>query len=204
VADVDVIVLLDGSGSLWYRYGPKDRNWELSKKFTTDLVGMSKMATMDDQGKAKGGVRYGVVIFSWRAQEISPLSCKKDEIIDKVKAASWPRGWTMTDLGLLKAKNMFQIQGTVNRQQIIVVVTDGKASNRWKARKAAKEVRGAGIRIILVPVGRAALRQEKEMCRWASKPCNENMIKTPSFKMLISKLRWYLTTLCPVISADDD
>jgi len=202
VADVDVIVLLDGSGSLWYRYGPKDRNWELTKKFTTDLISFSKMATMDDQGKAKGGVRYGAAMFSWGVTMISPITCKKDEIIDKVKAASWPRGWTMTDLGLLQAKAMFQIQGTVNRQQIIVVVTDGKASNRWKARKAAKEVRKAGMRIILVPVGRAAMKQEKEMCRWASKPCNENMIKTRNFKMLISKLRWYLTTLCPIISSE--
>jgi len=204
VADVDAIVLLDGSGSLWYRYGPKDRNWELSKKFTIDLIGMSKMAKMDEHGRAKGGLRYGAAIFSWGANVVSPLSHKKDEVIDKVKAASWPRGWTMTDKGLLKAKQMFMIGGTKNRQQIIVLVTDGRASNRWKARKAANEVRAGGIRIILVPVGGAALKQEKEMCRWASKPCNENMIKTPSWRMLISKLRWYLTTLCPVISSDDD
>jgi hypothetical protein len=201
---VDAIVLLDGSGSLWYRYGPKDRNWELSKKFTIDLIGMSRMATMDEHGRAKGGLRYGAAIFSWGATMIHPLSHKGDDVIAKVKAASWPRGWTMTDKGLLKAKQMFMIGGTKNRQQIIVLVTDGRASNRWKARKAANEVRAGGIRIILVPVGGAALKQEKEMCRWASKPCNENMIKTPSWRMLISKLRWYLTTLCPVISSDDD
>merc|ERR1719379_1725868 len=95
----------------------------------------------------------------------------------------FPTRWTMSDKGLLKAKTMFMIGGTKNRMQIIVVVTDGRASNRWKARKAANEVRAAGIRVILVPVGGAALRQEKEMCRWASKPCNENMIKTPSWRM---------------------
>jgi len=193
-----VIILVDGSGSLWYRYGPKDRNWKLSQKFVEDLIGMSKMATMDDVGRAKGGLRYGVVVFSWGALTISPITHKKDELLAKVKAMKWPRGWTMTDKGLLKAKSLFSVGGTLRRQQIAIVLTDGRASNRWKARKAANEVRGAGIRVILIPV-KNGIRMKKEMCRWASKPCNENMIVTPSWKMLVSKLKWYLTTLCPVI-----
>merc|ERR1719359_1667409 len=107
----------------------------------------------------------------------------------------------MTDKALLQAQLMFQSGSSVNRQQVIVLVTDGKASNRKKAELAAKKVRSAGIRVILVPVGNAALRMEKEMCSWATRPCNENLIKTRSFPQLISKLRWYLTTFCSVIEA---
>merc|ERR1719388_158890 len=199
-ADADVVLLIDGSGSLYYRYRPIDRNWKLSQKFTKDLISMSKLAKMDADGRAKGGLRYGVASFSWGAKVISPLSVDKAALISKVDGAKWARGWTMTDKALLKAKSMFMIGGTKNRQQIVVLVTDGRASNRWKARKAAGEVRAAGIRVILVPV-KNGIRMEKEMCLWASKPCNENMIKTPSWRMLISKLRWYLTTLCPVIEA---
>lgn len=179
---------------------PIDRNWKLSQKFTTDLISMSKMAEMDADGRAKGGLRYGVAVFSWGVKVIAPLSVDKGALTSKVEAAKWPRGWTMTDEGLLKAKQLFVIGGTKNRQQIVVVVTDGRALNRWKARKAAAQTRAAGIRVILVPV-KNGIRMQKEMCLWASKPCNENMIKTPSWRMLISKLKWYLTTLCPIIEA---
>jgi len=200
VADLDLILLIDGSGSLYYRYKPIDRNWKLSQKFTEDLIGMSQMAKMDDVGRAKGGLRYGVIVFSWAAQVISPITHKKDELLTKVKGMKWPRGWTMTDKGLLKAKALFTVGGTKNRMQAIIILTDGRASNRWKTRKAAKQVKAAGIRIILVPV-KNAMRVKAEMCRWASQPCNENMLKTPSWRMLISKIRWYLTSLCPVIDA---
>jgi len=198
VAEMDVIILIDGSGSLYYRWRPIDRNWKLSQKFTEDLIGMSKMATMDDVGRAKGGLRYGVVLFSYWAKVVSPITHKKADLLTKVKAMKWPRSMTMTDRGLLKAKDLFKVGGTARRMQVVVILTDGRASNRWKTRNAAKVVRAAGVRIILVPV-KNAVRGKKEMCQWASKPCNENMLMTPSWKMLIRKIRWYLTSMCPVV-----
>merc|ERR1719159_2411077 len=200
VAETDVVILIDGSGSLYYRYRPIDRNWKLSQKFTADLIGNSQMAKMDDEGRPKGGMRYGVILFSWGAQTISPITHKKDEIVTKVKAMKWPRGWTFTDKALLKAKTMFAAGSTVNRQQIVMLLTDGRASNRARARLAAKKVRDAGIRIILIPV-KNALRMKKEMCGWASRPCSENMAITPSWRMLIAKLNWYITTMCSVVEA---
>merc|ERR1719217_1404364 len=181
VAETDVVVLIDGSGSLYYRYRPIDRNWKLSQKFTADLIANSKMATLDDEGRPKGGMRYGVILFSWGAQTISPITHKKDDLITKVKAMKWPRGWTFTDKALLKAKTMFATGSTVNRQQIIMLLTDGRASNKMRARLAARDVRDAGIRVIMIPV-KNAMRMKKEMCGWASKPCNENMAITPSWR----------------------
>merc|ERR1719316_1176512 len=196
VAESDVVFLIDGSGSLYYRYRPIDRNWKLSQKFVQEFIEHSTLATLDDQGRPKGGMRYGVILFSWGAQTVSPITHKKDDLIAKIKAMKWPRGWTMTDKALLRAKTMFSVGSTKNRQQIIMLLTDGRASNRARARLAAKTVRDAGIRIILIPV-KNALRMKKEMCGWASRPCNENMAITPSWRMLISKLNWYLTTMYP-------
>merc|ERR1719316_2574285 len=44
VADLDVVMVLDGSGSLWYRWGPRDRNFKLMQSFTKDLIENSEMA----------------------------------------------------------------------------------------------------------------------------------------------------------------
>merc|ERR1719440_2492861 len=197
--DVDCI-LGDGSGSLWYRWGPKDRNFKLVQKFTLDLIENSQLAKMDAQGRAKGGLRYGVILYSWSAQTISQISADKAALLTKVKGMKWPRGATMTGRALLHANVLFNMGGTKQRSQVIILVTDGRATNQARAMRSAYKVKKNGIRIILVPV-KNAIGQKNIMCRWASKPCKENMIVTPSWKMLISKMRWYLTTMCPVVEA---
>merc|ERR1719159_1318985 len=142
-ADADVVLAIDGSGSLYYRYRPITRNWELSKKFSEKLMDAAIFAKMDDEGRPKGGLRFGVILFSANAKVISPITHKKDELITKLKAMKWPRAWTMTDRALLKAKDMFASGSTVNRQQIVMLLTDGRASNRYRAWLAAGTVRKA-------------------------------------------------------------
>jgi len=200
VADLDVVMVLDGSGSLWYRWGPRDRNFKLMQSFTKDLIENSEMAKINAKGQPKGGLRYGVILFSWNALTVSQITHDKAALLGKVKGMKWPRGATYTGRALLHANVLFNMGGTKQRSQVIVLVTDGRATNRWRAMRSAIKVKKNGIRIILVPV-KNAIRQKAEMCRWASKPCNENMIVTPSWKMLISKMRWYLTTMCPVVEA---
>merc|ERR1719258_278273 len=108
-------------------------------------------------------------------------------------------GGTMTGRALLKAKQLFPMAiGAGKRLQVIVLVTDGRASNRYWAYQAAKAVRDSGIRLILVPV-KGAMRNQADMCAWASKPCLENMIMTPKWPMLISKLKLYMTTMWSVL-----
>jgi len=201
VADLDVVMVLDGSGSLWYRWGPRDRNFKLMQKFTEDLIENSKMATVEaSSGQVTNGLRYGVILYSWSPQTISQITHDKAALGTKVKAMKWPRGATYTGRALTHANVLFNMGGTKQRAQVIILVTDGRATNRWRAMRSAIKVKKNGIRIILVPV-KNALRQKAEMCRWASKPCSENMIMTPSWRMLISKMRWYLTTMCPVVEA---
>ena len=78
VADLDVVMVLDGSGSLWYRWGPRDRNFKLMQKFTEDLIENSKMATVEaSSGQVTDGLRYGVVLYSWSPQTISQITHDK-------------------------------------------------------------------------------------------------------------------------------
>jgi hypothetical protein len=202
VADLDVVLVHDGSGSLWYRWGGKalwDRNFKLSTGLTADLIGESKMAKVDANGRPSDGLRYGIVLYSFNPQVTAQITHDKKDLLDKIKAMKWPMGGTMTGRALLKAKELFPMaQGSGKRLQVIVLVTDGRASNRYWAWQAAKVVRDSGIRLILVPV-KGAMRNQAEMCAWASEPCDENMIMTPKFPMLKSKLKLYLTTLCPTV-----
>jgi len=202
VSNMDVVLIQDGSGSLWYRWGGRKnwpRNFELSKTFMQKLVGMSKMAKLNEFEAVGDGLRYGVVLYSFSAKVVSQITHDKAKLDEKIKAMKWPMGGTMTGRALLKAKTLFPLaEGGKTRLQVIILITDGRASNRAWAWAAATAVRNSGVRLIVVPV-KGALRNKADMCAWASKPCAENMINTPRWTMLISKLKLYMTTMCPTV-----
>jgi len=202
VSDLDIVIVQDGSGSLWYPWRGKahwDRNFELSKLFVQKLIGQSKMAKVDDQGRPSDGLRYGVVLYSFSPRVISQITHDQKKLDAAVKGMKWPMGGTMTGRALLKAKELFPLALKASkRMQVIMLVTDGRASNRVMAWQAAKQVRDSGIRLIVIPV-KGALRNPADMCAWASKPCKQNMVNTPRWAQLISKLKLYLTTFCPTV-----
>jgi hypothetical protein len=157
------------------------------------------MAKVDDNGRPSDGLRYGVVLYSFNPRVISQITHDSKDLASKISAMKWPMGGTMTGRALLKAKELFPLaEGSSKRMQVIMLITDGRASNRYWAWQAAYVVRNSGIRLIVIPV-KGALRNLGDMCAWASKPCDENMIVTPRFTMLKSKLKLYLTTMCPQV-----
>jgi len=203
VADLDVVIVQDGSGSLWYPWKGKahwDRNFELSKTFISTLVHQSHLATVDSFENLVGGVRFGVVLYSFSPKVTTQISRDTAGLKKDIKAMKWPMGGTMTGRALLKAKELFPLApaGGKKRLQVIMLVTDGRASNRWWAYVAAYIVRHAGIRLIVIAV-KGAMRNAGDMCAWSTKPCSENMILTPQWPMLISKLKLYMTTMCPTV-----
>jgi len=206
VSDLDVVVVHDGSGSLWYRWAGRphwDRNFKLSIGVTEQLIERSKMAKVDANGRPSDGLRYGIVLYSFNPRVTAQITHDKKVLKEKIKAMKWPMGGTMTGRALLKAKELFPMaEGSGKRLQVIMLVTDGRASNRYMAYQAAKVVRDAGIRLIVIPV-KGAMRNQAEMCGWASMPCDENMIMTPKWPMLISKLKLYLTTMCPTVEVPE-
>merc|ERR1719420_31431 len=207
VADMDIVIIQDGSGSLWYPWAGKkhwDRNFELSKKFMMELVSGSKMAKVDDEGRPSNGLRYGVVLYSFNPKVTSQITHDKKVLDEKIKGMKWPMGGTMTGRALLKAKQLFPLAvGSNKRLQVIILVTDGRASNRYWAFVAARAVRNSGIRLIVVAV-KGAMRNKKDMCLWATKPCRDNLILTPKWPMLLSKLKLYLTTMCPTVEVPSE
>jgi len=205
VADMDVVFVHDGSGSLWYPWRGKkfwDRNFELSKQFMLKMVEMSNMAKVDENENVGEGARYGAVSYAFNPKVDTEITEDPAVLKTKITAMKWPMGGTMTGKALLMAKKLFQKIGSAKRIQVMVLITDGKASNRVWAAQAAKVVRDSGIRLMVIPV-KNALRVQAEMCGWASRPCKQNMIMTPSWEMLISKMKLYMTSICPTVAVPD-
>jgi len=203
VANIDIVFVQDGSGSLWYRWGGWaniDLNFKNSKKFVQKLISYGDFATMDDDLKVSDGLRAGWIVYSWRPTVHSQITTDKKALIAKIDASKWPRGGTMTGRALLKAKQLFIAPGSSKRMQLVMLITDGRASNRAWAEEGARQVRKAGIKILVVAV-KGAVRDPQGMCRMASQDpsCGDWVIATPKWSMLQSRLLLYVTTFCPTL-----
>jgi len=203
VANLDVVFVLDGSGSIRYRKrGRKHwaRNFIMMQDFIAKIVAQSKVAKLNEFEQVGDGLRFGVVLYSFRATRVSAVTNDKDALLANIKKMRWPRGGTMTHRGLFLAQTLLNTAtgGGSTRLKVIVLLTDGRASNKKWAMKAAIQVKAAGNRLIVIPIKRA-FRLKNEMCAWASHPCDDNMIMTPRWSFLMSRLRLYLTTMCPTV-----
>merc|ERR1719160_1320985 len=149
VANLDVVFVLDGSGSIRYRKrGRKHwaRNFIMMQDFIAKIVAQSKVAKLNEFEQIGDGLRFGVVLYSFRATRVSAVTNDKDALLANIKKMRWPRGGTMTGRGLTLAQKLLETAtgGGSTRLKVIVLLTDGRASNKKWAMKAAIQVKAAG------------------------------------------------------------
>jgi len=184
-ANVDLIIVLDSSGSLWKwdrlpRSNPlsKAGNFLQMQKFVVHVIKHSDMACRRGVEKIGGkanpiylkteqeacaggevidGMRIGVIEYSQKVKVTSELvtAMKKKQLMTAVKAMKWMRRWTNTGKAIAKAAKLFQSRGMLTRMSIMMLITDGRPSHRWNMRKQSYLARKAGIKIMVVPVGYA-------------------------------------------------
>merc|ERR1719160_123364 len=206
-ADLDVVVVQDGSGSLWHWPGPRkdyDLNFRRCKEFTKELIDKSQFSEEDADGRLSHGSRYGYVVYSFRAYTKSQITTDKKKLKASIDGSRWPMGGTYTHRALYKAADLLKMAvGPKSRMQVILLITDGRATNRAMAQQAAYSVKKSGMRLMVIPI-KGALRNKAEMCRTASSPCAWNMVNTPRFTDLARNFLIYFTNLCPTVVDPDD
>merc|ERR1719281_620566 len=134
----------------------------------------------------------------------SHRSQRTQQKLEAIKGTAWPMGGTYTHVALQMASDLLNlVTGPKTRIQVIMLITDGRATNRRMAQQAATAVKNSGKRLFVIPI-KGALRNKKEMCETASTPCEWNMVNTPKFTDLIKNMLVYLTNLCPTVVDPDD
>jgi len=184
---LDVVLLLDGSGSL------RQSGWEQTKKF-----GQLFIKAM--QGGPES-VKLSVILFSgprtWsmvRActgvstgatpsmaecgiQIVQHFTTDMAAAVNVVAGLNWPASTTLTSQALMAAKSELSL-GRKDAQSVVIVVTDGRPMSSTRTAQASYELRESA-RLMWVPVTRYA--PMKDIKSWASKPFSENIIKLDSF-----------------------
>jgi hypothetical protein len=159
---VDVVLVLDGSGSL------RQKGWDATVK-AADMIAKSFM----DGGK----VNIAILLFSRKSTWVQHFSDDKEKTLENIKKLKWPRGGTKTSLALNTAASELNL-GRADANSIVIVVTDGKPQSPTRTSAAATALRKAA-RLMWVPVTKyAPLAQIKEM---ASYPKEDNILVVKDF-----------------------
>jgi len=189
---VDVVIVLDGSGSLG------DDGWERSKEAAEKLVrafgaGDNKDAqvavllfggpeTMEAYRKCIGDDTTNTpnLEVDCKMKWVSHFTSNTDLLATNIKNLVFPRSNTMTSLALGQAENEL-INGREDAQSVVVVITDGWPMSRKNTNSAAKELQKKA-KVLYVPAGYSApMGLFKEV---ASSPPEDHIIQVQSLSYL--------------------
>jgi len=204
-AEQDIIALLDGSGSLSSSGGEVDKNFKDQKSFMQKLIEHSSMSA--DSGTVKQ-VRYGLVLFgSGQPSVLSPLTGDSAGLLSKLASAAWPKGETPVAAALQTASQLLQISGgepgvQASRHSTVFLFTDGRLQHPLATATIAQRLRDKGARVLVALVQDtgdvAAPSTQDTICRLASTPCSDHVLRVDRWEDLSSQLGRFLAALCPV------
>jgi len=185
--ELDVTLLLDGSGSLgqagW------DAEITAAKTFVNAFAGSGAQANL--AVILYSGPRTWSGVFKCFGKNRDKVDmetvCKIKNVIHfehdmaKVKAAieklTWPKGSTLTSLALLSAYTELSL-GRKDAKSIVVTITDGRPLS-YRATGMASRYLRKKARLVWVPVTRNAPLWR--IRRWATRRWQENVVKVNNF-----------------------
>merc|ERR1719194_285494 len=183
-AQLDMLVLLDGSGSVnWY--GP---GFEQERSFTKKLFELMSFG--------ETGAKAGVILFSWEAELISPMTTDQAALLDAVEGMVWPHWSTDTAAALTMAKTELTNSGrpdVAKENTIVFLLTDGNANSMWSTRKAATDLKEVATLYVVIIGNNVNMTQAK---KWPSYPWDEHLIKVEEFDLLEAQIETILADAC--------
>jgi hypothetical protein len=185
---LDVIMLLDGSGSLG------KEGWEAEIKAAKMFL-----ESFGNQGKANvavilysgprtwsgvshctGKSEVQVKLEDCMIKTVTHFTTDLNKVDQLLTGLDWPQGSTLTSLALMTAKAEMSL-GRADVHTIVVVFTDGRPMSFRKTTLAARTIRKSA-RLMWVPITKFA--PLKEIKKWATRRWQENVIPVDDFSEL--------------------
>jgi len=204
---LDVVLLLDGSGSLG------ENGWkaeiQAAQTFITAFDDKTQIAVVLYSGpRTWSGVRkcfHGVLHGKHRNKNHMEETCKiktvqhfgddPKTLKQKIAGLQWPKGSTLTSLALLRASSELAL-GRKDAASIVVTITDGRPLSPRATGLASRLVRKAA-RLVWVPV--TAYAPLGKIKKWATRRWQENVVKVKTFEELQdpASLDHLVANICP-------
>lgn len=204
-ADQDIIVMLDGSGSLSL-VGPSskgaatDQNFLYQKEVVKNMIQHSVLTGASSSGST--GVRYGLILYGTKTspQVLSSLSGDKMALLQSLTGAAWPHGSSPVGQAMYTTSQVLRLsQGA--RHETAVLFTDGRVRKTKAAKEASQQLAATGVRIVVVLVQEsgdvASKVSDHFLCKLASAPCFDNVLRAERWGDVPSQLGRLLSVVCP-------
>jgi len=205
---VDLIILLDGSGSLG-EYGWSQSRLMVSK-LISDLQGGSDLVkvslevfsgpkTWEDYEKCTDELPAGETLdmkeqcgIEWISHYTTDMGALASEVLQ----LPFPAATTLTSVAIGQAESEL-VNGREDANSVVVLITDGKPMNGVATKDAAKQLQEKA-RLVFVPVGGDA--PEELIQEVASKPYKDHIISISSFFQMTSPvfLNKIISSSCPI------
>merc|ERR1719201_597760 len=183
-AQLDMLVLVDGSGSVnWY--GP---GFENERAFTKSLFNLMSFGD--------AGAKAGVILFSWEAELVSPMTTDQQSLLDAVEGMSWPHWNTDTAAALTMAKTELTNSGrpeVAKEKTIVFLMTDGNPNSMSATMSAAESIKEIATLYVVVIGNNLNMNAVKQ---WPSYPWEEHLIKVEEFELLAGEIEAMLADVC--------
>jgi hypothetical protein len=185
---LDVILLIDGSGSLgksgWNAEIQAAKNFvdafKDANKVEMAVILFSGPRTWSGVSKCTGHAVASASLESCGIQQVTHYTEDLNKVTNLLNGLDWPQGSTLTSLALLTAKAEMTL-GRGDIHTVVVVLTDGRPLSYRKTTEASKLIRKQA-RLIWVPITRfAPLSKIKE---WATRRWQENVVIVKDFDEL--------------------
>lgn len=180
----DIVLVLDSSGTVGFA------NWPKVKQFAELFISRVKLGEEKDS-------KLAMVSFAATAEELYPLTASKVRLNNAIQSAAWMKTSTNTAEGAGLAKTMF-VNGRAESQRVMVIVTDGMPESSYLFATVMKQVKSAGIRVIIVAVGTGV--DTTRLKNWVSWPWQDNFHALASYDELpqTKTVADLIFTICPV------
>lgn len=127
------------------------------------------------------GTRISVLAFADDVHVVSGMSEKLTELQDRVDSGlKQLQGAGKLSKGLAMAGSVLRNTGRSDAVSTVLVITGGKIPDSFMARQAAAKIRGQGVRISFVLVGKS-YTSGQQLDLLATSPTRENVLELPNW-----------------------
>merc|ERR1719327_616081 len=147
-------------------------------------------------GFGEEGAKAGVILFSWEAELVSPMTTDYSALLDAVEGMSWPHWNTDTAAALTMAKTELTNSGrpeVPKEKTIIFLLTDGNPNSMSATMSAAESVKEVATLYVVIIGDNVNMNAVKA---WPSYPWEEHLIKVDDFELLETEMETMLADVC--------
>merc|ERR1711981_239336 len=140
---VDLTFIIDESGSV----GP--RRFVIEKEFAKNISSVLNIS--------ENTTRIGCITFSTKPTLQFSFTADSDEVMNYFDNVPYGKGVTRTGKALNMAVNMIEQYGRSSARQVVILLTDGKATDPVNLARVAIDYHTHGYMTFAVGVGKATL-----------------------------------------------